>query len=86
MTIHQILVRQPELAYDPADYLKNLSTDIFNVEVAIGSILDAKPDPRGIISVVQSELAGEHLQKVRLAWKTIRPFLEIHKRGGRLAD
>jgi len=85
-TLYEIFLKRPVYKYDANFFIKDSSKIIVEAEIAFGHIKGEVPDVRGIYDVVSSNFHLKYLQTIKDKWKTIRPHLVIHKRGGNLAD
>ncbi|MDH5648488.1 MAG: hypothetical protein OEY67_02430 [Gammaproteobacteria bacterium] len=85
-TICTIFHQRPAYNYAAEKFIKDASNTIIEAEQACGKIKNMAPDTRGILSVFTTNLHVEYSERLNEIWRTIRPQLEIHKRGGNLAE
>lgn len=85
-TLHAIFSRYTEHAYEPAESVSDTVKVMFEAEADCGRIRGREPDPSGIMSVYSTSASRDYLGTLERTWCSIRPDLDLHKRGGRLPD
>lgn len=85
-TLYAIFSQHPSYGYEPEAFATDVAQILVDAEVDCGRIQGLPPDPRGIKSVYSTALSVEYLSRLKGTWSSIRPYLENHKRGGKLPD
>lgn len=84
-TLYEIFNTRNAYKYCGEEFKIHGAQTVLSAEVACANLLGNQPDLRMLRSVVINSQHLEYLDKLKANWKSLRPVLELHKRGGNLA-
>jgi len=86
VTLYEIFRTRSVYQYDAVEFCSHHAATVRDAEVDCGLIQGKRPDPQGILSVIESPQQAVYMATFKKTWGELRPILDKYKRGGALAE